>query len=145
MNQLNIITPLTLVDQSSRLMADMTMTIKPGQFVEVNATGKVAKVGATSVPAVMCRTGISGNTYEGHDTKAGRITVIESYGVRSIVSTDVIEGTVAGKDFLSVVTGDASKSGKIKKAVAGEFAVAMCVAVNGSEYEIKTISPYKFA
>jgi len=148
MNQVNIQTPISLVDQSSRLIADLAgFTIKPGQFVEVNATGKVVKIGAASVAAVMCRTGVSGNTYEGHDTKAGRITVIESYGVRSVVSTDVIDTTVAvaGGDVLSVVTGDATKSGKLKKAVAGDIAVASCTAVNGTDYEIKTISPYKFA
>lgn len=141
---LDIKTPLALVDQSARLIANpAAFTCKPGQFVKIDSTGKVAAVSAATDYALMTRTSVSGSQYEGNDVKAGRITVIESYGVRSVVGSDVITGTVAGNDVLVL---DAANPGKVKKTTtAGDIVVARVIAVNGSEVEIKTVQPYKYA
>ena len=140
---LDIKTPLALVDQSARIIANpAAFTCKPGQMVKIDSTGKVAAVSAATDYALMTRTSVSGNVYEGNDVKAGRITVIESYGVRAVVGSDVIEGSVAGGDSLAL---DATKPGKlIKTTTAGALVYAKVIAVNGSEIEIKTVQPYKY-
>lgn len=137
----SIETPYERIDRSSRLMKDPDnfTSVKGGVVAIVDGKVENVTVGTDPKVALICITGVSGNVYEGHDVKAGRITVLESYGTRFQADAEVVDGAPVAGDFLAPSTVE-DKTGKLEKA-SGNTAIAQVIAVSNGVFECKTISP----
>ena len=141
----NVITKMELFDRPSRPIADQdNFTSIAGAIADL-VDGAVTNVTTDTDPVnpVFVLTAVSGNVYEGHDVKGGRVTTLEDYGVRINVDTKIIEGAAPAGTYLVPAVADGTE-GKLIAATTGKTAVAQVVvadAINGI-YEIKTVSPF---
>jgi len=103
---LEILTPLTKVERVSRQIDPSTFVAEPGIWAQVNAKINKLVIGSASQ-----------NPYESHDIEVGRITTMESFGVRCKVDTVGYSGVIADGDFL-VVSSAASTLGVLMSTAA---------------------------
>lgn len=102
-NDFEVLTPLDKTHRVSRQIADTeTFTVEPGQWVLLDAAGRVATVvgedlSAASVVELAINHAVAGNNelsnYEGNDTKVGRIATILEPGIRVAVGSGLFTGT----------------------------------------------------
>jgi len=146
---LEVLTLLNKVERVSRLFDLDTFTGVPGLWVEVNSDSSIKNI-VTDTPAKinkMLFNGVSDNMYESNDTKAGRVTTIESHGVRCKVDSAGFDGPVALGDDLVVSTADGTEGKLVSVAETAETGtyevVARCEEVNTDEGWIvfRTVSP----
>jgi len=113
---LEILTPFTKFTRVSRKITPSSFVAVPGIWGVINSSGGLSNV-VTSTPPIGARMVISSassNIYESHDIEVGRITTIESPGVRFKVDTEgyLDSANVAvGKDL--VVSDVAGSEGKL--------------------------------
>jgi len=146
---LEVLTLLNKVERVSRLFDLDTFAGVPGLWVEMNADSSIKNVVANTPAKInkMLFNGVSDNAYESNDTKAGRVTTIESYGVRCKVDSAGYDGTVNLGDDLVVSTADGSEGKLVSVAETSETGtyevVARCEEVNTDEGWIifRTVSP----
>lgn len=147
---LEILTHFNKLDRVSRLIDPDNFVATPGIWAEVEAAGSIANV-TTSTPAAVNKLVIgnrSDNIYESHDTSIGRITTMETLGVRIKVDEEGYDGTInlgavlmvsaaSGTEGKLVDVGETSETGNFEH-------VARAEEVNDTEGYIvyKTISPY---
>ena len=143
-----ILTPFNKVERVSRQVDPSTFLAVPGVWAYVAADGSIINV-PTSVNNLINKLVIgnaSGNIYESHDVEVGRITTMESIGVRYQVGTEGYTGTPVQGDFM-VVCSQVGKEGKLislKKSIPGTYeVVARCEEVNSVDETIivRTVSP----
>ena len=85
----NILTPLRLVERVSRKINSSTFVAVPGIWAEVTSTGALVNVSANQALVNKLVIGdASSSIYESHDVSVGRITTMESHGIR--VQTDSV-------------------------------------------------------
>jgi len=116
---LEILTPLTKVERVSRQIDPSTFVAEPGIWAQVQSDGSIIDV-AEGVNAKINKLVIgsaSQNPYESHDIEVGRITTMESFGVRCKVDTVGYSGVIADGDFL-VVSSAASTLGVLMSTAA---------------------------
>jgi hypothetical protein len=113
---LQILTPLSKGTRVSRKVDASTFVASPGIWGAIASDGSIANV-VTATPALvnkMVISNASSNVYESHDITVGRITTLETPGIRCQVDTDgyVDSASVAvGADL--VVSCDAGDEGKL--------------------------------
>jgi hypothetical protein len=146
---LDVLTLLNKVERVSRLFELDNFVAVPGIWAEVVDDGSIKNV-VTDTPAKCNKLvfgGVSDNPYENNDTKAGRVTTIESHGVRCKVDSEGYDGTVNVFDDLVVATGAGIEGKLVSVAETTETGIYEVVAraeeVNDTEGWIifKTLSP----
>jgi hypothetical protein len=154
----DILTPLYKIHRVSRKIAELEeFDINPGYWVDKNGVGDIINItdATTSLtsPALCLSSATKGDAfyydglaaYESHDTKLGRITVIEEPGVRASFGSDYFIGTLPSVgDKISIVMGDATleNNGKMQvvPSTTGTYlAVAKCTAIVCYFIEFTTI------
>ena len=91
---LEILTPLNLVQRVSRQIP-ATFVASPGIWAEVQANGSIDVLTANT-PATITKLVIgsaSSSIYESHDVAVGRITTMESHGIRIKMDSDGFTGS----------------------------------------------------
>ena len=146
---LEILTPLNKCERVSRQVDPVTFTAVPGVWAQVQSDGSLLNVLST-VNALINKLVIgsaSSNVYESNDVEVGRITTLESIGVRCKVGTEGFTGFPTQGDFMTV-SSNLNTLGKlisIGAAYDGTYeVVARCEEVNiaGGYIIFRTISPY---
>jgi len=146
---LEILTPLNKCERVSRQIAPATFVAKPGEWAQVESDGSLINVEA-GVNAKINKLVIgsaSSNQYESHDVEVGRITSMESHGIRCKVDTVGFHDVVSQGDEL-VVSSASDSLGKlmsVNRAASGTYeVVARAEEVNlTTGYLIfRTVSPY---
>lgn len=149
---LEVLTHFNKIDRVSRVIDPDNFVATPGIWAEVDDDGSLVNI-TTDTPAPINKLVIgnrSSNIYESHDTSVGRITTMETIGIRVKVDSEGYAGTVNKGNSLIVSVLDAQE-GKLVDAVesdalepAGDYeVVARCEEVNDTEGYIvyKTVSP----
>jgi hypothetical protein len=144
---MNVLTYLSKVDRVSRSVNPATFTYNPGKWAEIDSTGTLT-IPADGTPCklpALVMGDTADNKYEGHDTSVGRVSTIESYGVRVEVDTDGYAGTINSGDLLFVSAETASKGKLIASGsivAAGTYvAVAKAHTLISSKLTYVTLSP----
>ena len=145
---LEILTPLNKVERVSRSIDPATFIAAPGIWAQVQTDGSLLDVTAGSNALVnkLVMGSATNNVYESNDIEVGRVTTMESLGVRVKVDTNGYAGTVAFGDLL-VVSSEAASLGKLihlATASSGTYEyVARCEESNSVAGYIvfRTISP----
>ena len=148
---LEVLTLLSKCTRVPRACDDMSLVGQPGLWVAVQADDSVANVtnGAQSLISKMLFYSSSSSVYESHDISVGRISTIETTGIR--FKTDMYLGTPAQGDLMYVAYSEGSAAagnGKLRSvpATTGTFyAVALCEMYNAAGAYIigETISRQK--
>lgn len=146
---MDILTPLSKADRVSRQIDPATFVARPGIWAVLNNDGSLSNVVANT-PAPVNKLVIgsrTGNKYESNDTMVGRITTMESIGIRIRLSYGLYVGVITVGDRL-VVSTDADCLGKLISAEepyeTGNYEiVAICEEAHISEgwIIIRTVSP----
>jgi hypothetical protein len=145
---LEILTPLVKVERVSRAIDSATFVALPGAWAQVQADGSLLNV-ATGVNGKLNKLVIgsaSNNIYESHDVEVGRITTMESHGVRVKCDSNGYTGTPTQGDML-VVCSETGKEGKlisVEEAANGTYEiVGRAEEVNASAGTLiyRTLSP----
>jgi hypothetical protein len=87
---LEILTPMNKIERVSRKITPASFTAEPGIWAPVQSDGSLANV-TTDTPELVNKltiTSASSNVYESHDVEVGRITCMESHGVRIKVDSE---------------------------------------------------------
>jgi hypothetical protein len=146
---LDVLTLLNKVERVSRLFELDNFVAVPGIWAEVVDDGSIKNV-VTDTPAKCNKlvfSGVSDNVYENNDTKAGRVTTIESHGIRCKVDSEGYDGTINVNDDLVVATGAGIEGKLVSVAETAETGIYEVVAraeeVNDTEGWIifRTLSP----
>jgi hypothetical protein len=144
-----ILTPLIKATRVSRKIDESNFVAVPGIWAVVKS-GALDNV-TTSTPELINKLVIgnsSSNEYEGHDVEVGRITTLETPGVRCRADSDVcvMTGMAMGADL--VVSTEAGSEGKLavtSQVTPGTYEVVARVqgidAVNGI-VEYVTVDPF---
>lgn len=112
---LEILTLLNKVERVSRIIDPDNFLAVPGLWAEVQADGSLANI-TTDTPGVITKLVIgnaSDNIYESHDVSVGRITTVESIGIRAKVDTEGFDGSTIAQGDLLVVSDKAGAEGKL--------------------------------
>jgi len=145
---LEILTHIRLIERVTRHV-DETFFEHVGQWAQLNSDGSLSNVVAGS-PALINKMVINSrrqSKYESHDSSLGRITTMESIGVRCVVPQACFAGTINLGDRLmvSVSVGDTGKLVSAEEyAVSGTYeVVARCEQISTTEgwMLFKTSSP----
>jgi hypothetical protein len=147
---LEILTPLNKVERVSRQIDPATFVAAPGIWAQVQTDGSLLNV-LNTVKALVNKLVIgsaSSNVYESHDIEVGRITTMESHGVRCKVDSAGYAGSITHGDFL-IVSSDTANLGKLVN-LAGATStgvyevVARAEEVNSTAGTLifRTVSPY---
>ena len=130
---LNILTHFNKIQRVSRIIDPDNFVAVPGLWAAMAADGSIENV-TTDTPAVLNKLVIgnaSSNIYESHDVSIGRITTMESPGVRCEVDSEGYSGTIVQGERLIVST-TAGTEGKLvgvtnEAEAAGDYeVVAIC-------------------
>ena len=150
---LEILTKLAPLDRVSRVVDPDTFVAAPGIWGAIQSDGSIANCDAASVKYIhkLVISSASSNQYESHDISVGRITTLESLGVRCKVDSEGYAGTIAQGDLLMVSynTTGTSTIGKLRSTTeighaTGDHEIVARAEEVGTDYLIyKTISPYK--
>jgi hypothetical protein len=117
---IEILTPIRKPERVSRLIDPSTFVAVPGIWAVLNNDGSLSNV-VNDTPAKvnkMVITSRSGNKYESLDTSLGRITTMESIGIRCKLSFGLYVGVINIGDRL-VVSTDPDTLGKLISAESG--------------------------
>ena len=144
---MEILTPMNKVERVTRKIDPATFVAVPGIWGVLGATGILTNV-ATGVNALVNKLVISSassSIYESHDVEVGRITTMESQGIRVKVDTDGYSATTPVQGDLLVVSSAAGTEGKLMpsdEAAAGTYETVGRIEVVGTGYIIfRTMSP----
>ena len=147
---LDILTLLNKVERVSRSIDSANFVANPGTWANVKADGSLENVTAADVDKI-CKLVInsaSSNIYESHDIEVGRITTVESFGVRCKVDTEGYLATNMAQGQLLVVSNLAGSLGKLmvsgSAVEAGAYQiVAICEEYDSTAHTVifKTLSP----
>ena len=146
---LEILTLMNKIERVSRKIDPDNFLAVPGIWAEVDTDGSLVNI-TTDTPGVLNKLVIgnaSGNIYESHDVSVGRITTVESFGVRCKVDSEGYDGTINAGDLLVVSTADGSEGKLVSVAETAETGayeqVARAEEVNDTEGYIifRTMSP----
>lgn len=147
---LEILTLMNKIERVSRRIDPDNFVAVPGIWAELDTDGSIKNI-TTDTPGKMNKLVIgnaSANIYESHDVSVGRITTVESFGVRCKVDSEGFSGTiVAGEDL--IVSTTSGTEGKLvgvtnEAEAAGDYeVVARVEEVNTTDGYIiyRTISP----
>ncbi len=146
---LEILTPLKMVQRVSRqIPADFVAT--PGIWAEVQANGSIDLLTADTPGAItkLVIGNASSSVYESHDVSVGRITTMESHGVRILMDSEGFTGSPTQGAKLAV-SDKAAALGKLFDTAAtpnhelGDYeVVARCEQVNSNgTIIVRTLSP----
>lgn len=112
---LEILTPLNKVERVSRKITPSSFVAAPGLWAAVQSDGSLDNV-TTDTPELVNKLVIgsaSSNSYESHDVEVGRITTVESHGVRVKVDSngwyDSAIGNISVGDLLYVAASDGNE------------------------------------
>jgi len=144
---LEILTPLVKVERVSRAIDPSNFVAAPGIWAALDSSGSLANV-STGVESGLRKLVIgsaSSNVYESHDVEVGRITTMESFGVRVKVDSEGFVHTMVQGDFLvvSAASGEEGKLVAVSQAAAGTYYRVAQVEEVGSDGTItfRTITP----
>jgi len=145
---LELLTPMVKLERVTRSIDPATFVAAPGVWAQVQADGSLLNVlaGVNAKINKLVIGSASTNVYESHDVEVGRITTMESHGIRVKVDTAGYTGTPSQGDML-VVCSEALKLGKLVStatAVGGTYEIVARVeeAYLSSGYIIyRTLSP----
>ena len=149
---LDILTPLNKCERVSRVVDPVTFVAAPGIWGEIETAGSIKNV-VNSTPAKvnkMVISSVSGNVYESHDIEVGRVTCMESQGIRVKVDSEGYDGVIVQGNMLAVSDGSgvADTEGKLFDITAnpdgysGTFETVARAEEVGTDYIIfRTISP----
>jgi hypothetical protein len=147
---MEILTPMSKVERVSRQMdPDTFVIVRPGLWAVLENDGTLTNV-VTDTPDKVNKLVIgsrTGNIYESHDTAHGRISTMESIGIRIRLTHGLYVGAISVGDRLTVSTFVSTKGKLISIESAyetGDYeAVAMCEEAHITEgyIIIRTISP----
>jgi hypothetical protein len=146
---LDILSPLAKATRVSRSIYDpATFVAVPGVWGRIRSDGSIELVPAGSEPSVpkLIINSASQNIYESQDVEVGRITTLESPGIRCKVSDVGFTGSISQSDDLVVSSVHPNEGKLIKLPTAGNgtyVIVARAEQVNGSEQWLifETVSP----
>ncbi len=148
---MEILTPLNKCERVTRKKGS-SFVAEPGIWAAVQSDGSVDNIVVTEATPLnkLVMTSASSNVYESHDVEVGRITCMESHGIRIKVDSEGFAEAPAAGEFLLV----SSKTGQLGKLVpvTGETetagvheVVARCEEIDtvaGAWIVYRTISPY---
>jgi len=122
---LEVLTPLNKVERVSRSIDSSNFVAVPGIWGALGTTGALTNIttGVESGLRKLIISSASSNVYESHDIEVGRITTVESFGIRVKVDTEGYVHQVDQGDFLVVCAEDGSE-GKlvaVSQAAAGDY------------------------
>ena len=147
---LEILTPMRLVERVSRKILPASFVATPGIWAEVQSDGSIANITAGS-PGTVTKLVIgsaSSSIYESHDVQVGRITCLESHGIRVKMDTDGYVGTPTLGCLMAVsdqteALGKLFNMGETPYGESGNYeVVARCEQVNSDgTIIIRTLSP----
>jgi len=145
---LEVLTPLTKVERVTRSIDPSNFVAVPGIWAALDSEGVLTNVvtGTESGLRKLVISSSSASAYESHDVEVGRITTMESFGVRVKVDTEGYVHQVDQGDFLVVCAEDGyeGKLVAVSQAAAGTyFRVAMVEEVDATNGTItyRTITP----
>jgi len=160
----DILTPLAKIHRISRKISDMDeFNISPGYWVDKDAfTGDIIEIKdsttSLNLPA-LCLSAYSSSdsffydglsAYTSHDTKLGRITVVEEPGIRCHFGLDYFIGIIPNVgQKLTIVYGDTinlENNGKMKVLPSdpGTYTIiGRCTSKDGDLIEVSTLEPYE--
>jgi len=143
---LEILTPMNKVERVARQIIPSTFVAAPGIWAQIQADGSLLNV-AEGINALINKLVIgsaSSNVYESHDVEVGRITTMESFGVRCKVDSAGFTGTINQGETL-VVSSAAATLGKListETAANGTYEiVARCEEISTLYLTFRTLSP----
>lgn len=150
---LEILTPMNKIERVTRQIDPDNFVAAPGIWAEVEAAGSIKNV-VTDTPALINKLvmgNASSNVYESHDVSIGRITTMESFGVRCKVDSEGYAGTIA-QGALLIVSTKTGQEGKLvsvdeETEAAGDYEiVAKTEQVDATAGWIifKTVSPISY-
>ena len=147
---LEILTPMNKVERVSRKVDASTFEAAPGIWGSIASDGSIENVttAANALSNKLVITSSSSNIYESHDVSVGRITTMESHGIRIKVDTEgyYAAGALTVGDMLVVssATGYEGKLIPTDQAATGTYEiVARLEEINtaGGWIIYRTISP----
>ena len=112
---MEILTPMNKVERVTRKIDPATFVAVPGIWAVLGTTGILTNV-AEGVNALVNKLIIgsaSSSVYESHDVEVGRITTMESHGIRIKVDTAGYSATTPVAGDLLVVSSAAATLGKL--------------------------------
>jgi len=146
---LEVLTHFNKIDRVSRIIDPDNFVAVPGIWAEVDSDGSLVNI-TTDTPAPLNKLVIgnrSSNIYESHDTSIGRITTMETIGIRVKVDSEGYDGTINQGDLLVPSTATDKEGRLVSTAETAEIGdyeiVARAEEVNDTEGYIvyKTLSP----
>ena len=101
---LQFLTPWSKIERVSRQIDSTVFRAKAGIWAQIQADGSLLNV-VNATPAKINKLVMgsrTGDKYESHDTSAGRISTMESIGIRCRISNDLYFGDISIGDRLVV-------------------------------------------
>jgi len=111
---LEILTLMNKIERVSRRIDPDNFVAVPGIWAEVQTDGSLANVTTTEAQLInkLVIGNASDNIYESHDVSVGRITTVESFGVRVKVDSEGFDGTIVVGELL-IVSNTSGIEGKL--------------------------------
>lgn len=138
----------TKFQRVTRQIADIdNFIMKPGMWAILDDAGKlITPADYASALAVMMINYVNQSIYDSHDTRVGRVSCIESFGVKIRINNDVYVGQPINNDLLTVSaeTDDEGKLVEISSLGSGTywaFAKVLISQAPSGWIEFQTISP----
>ena len=143
-----VLTPLSKIDRVSRQCDPTTIRALPGQWGQIFTDGSVVNLALQSQGNknhILFGSRSSTNRYEANDTKVGRITTLESMGMRYTVGPVGYDGPIDLGDFCVVSTNSVS-IGKLVSVnhtpeTGGYEIVARAEQIDGDKITFRTVNP----
>jgi hypothetical protein len=109
-----ILTPLDKVDRVSRKIDADTFVITAGMWAYLADDESLVNIATGTNKPVnkLVMTTVSSNDYESHDVMVGRVTTVESYGIRCKLDSTLYTGTPVLGDYM-VVSSASGTEGKL--------------------------------
>jgi len=147
---LDIITVYNKIDRVTRSIVDIdNFQMSPGMWGIITDDGKIDMISDYTSPLCkMLINYVSSGFYETHDTKASRVTTVESFGTRFRISNAVYVGNPAADELLTV-SAEAGEEGQLRRIVSlaegNYYAFARVTKANAEQgwIECITISPIR--
>ena len=146
---LEILTPMSKIDRVSRKINADTFSSEPGIWGYVAADESLVNIitGTNKPVNKLVMTRASSNTYESNELAVGRITTMESVGIRCKITSELYTGTPIQGDFMviSSALGTEGRLIPIRASAIGTYeVVARAEEIHNSDgyIVIRTLSPY---
>jgi hypothetical protein len=147
---MEVLTPFSQVDRESRKMDPATFVATPGIWGKLASDGSIVNItaGTPGVVTKLVGGSFTGSAYESHDSRVGRITTLESIGIRVKIDTAGYVGTPT-MGCLMAVSDQAEALGKLFNMAETPYGesgnyevVARCEQINSDgTIIIRTLSP----